>query len=66
MCSDSGGYSVEEQVPSIKKVVVNANWNLVVTKYNKVEATVFDPQGNENIDSVVISVDGQTEGILEP
>lgn len=55
MCSDSGGDSVEEQVPSIKKVVVNANWNLAVTKYNKVEATVFDPQGNDNIDSVVIS-----------
>ncbi|MBN1406264.1 MAG: hypothetical protein JW956_00660 [Calditrichaceae bacterium] len=55
-CSDSGKDPIVEETPVIELIHINLNWNLADTSYNKVEAKIVDPQGVENIDSVMITI----------
>jgi hypothetical protein len=53
-----------ERIPVIDKVNMNLNWNLANTSYNKVEAKIIDPQGTENIDSVIVRISNPMGEIL--
>jgi len=55
-CSDSTEDPITEQDPVIDFVRLKSNWNLAVESYNRVEAKIIDPQGSENIDSVIIRI----------
>lgn len=63
-CSDSGSDPVIEKTPVIELINTNLNWNLAETTYNKIEAKVVDPQGVENIDSVIVMISTSTGVIV--